>query len=471
MANIIDHLHNRFKARIRWIMRRAFMLDKITNALVPADKDDIDNPAHIAKTTILFGMWMIVLVFGVMGLWSVLARIDSAAIAPGRVVVDSNRKTISHLEGGIVEEIMVKDGEMVKVGQPLVKLKEISAKARVELIKDKYYSDLAIEARLNAERDKRSEITFPKELLALQKQPEIASVLDNQRRIFTTHTENMRGQVNILKKRIEKYEEEIKGLQVQAEAMANQITFLNEEISVVEELLKKGNAVKPRLLSLKRQAAELRGRQGEYMSLKAKARESIDETNLEILNTESEYLTKVVDELKTTQADIADLRERMAASVDILDRVIIRSPDRGIVNDLSVHTVGGIVKPGEKILDIIPVDDKLIVEAKIAPQDIDVVRPGLKARVRLTAYKTRQVPPVDGVVEVISADQFNDERTGQSYFKARVTIDHSELEELGKIELYPGMPAEVLIVTGSRTFLGYMLDPITQSFNHSFRQQ
>lgn len=470
--SVIDRLNDDFKARLRRVVRQSLKLDAITEALVPANHDDLDNPAHLARTSIIFGVWLMVLVFGVFGIWSIIAKIDSAAIAPGKVVVNSNRKVIDHLEGGIVEEIMVKNGDMVEKGQPLLKLREISAKARVQLLKDKYYTDLAMETRLVAERDKKETVEFPEELTKATDSKDLAEIMDTQKRLFDTRTQNIRGQVDILKTRILKHEQEIKGLDMQARSMEDQIKYLNEEIAVVEELLKKGNAVRPRLLNLKRQAAELQGRQGEYLAQKAKAQEDIDETNLTILNTESEYLNKVVEELKQTQVELADLRERLSAGEDVLERIVIRAPEKGVVNDLMVHTVGSTVQPSQKILEIIPIDDKLIVEAQVSPMDIDVVRPGLEARVRLTAYKTRQVPPIDGKVVFVSADQLVDEREGHPYFQARVEIDASELAELGsKIELYPGMPAETLIITGSRTFFAYMMDPITQSFRHSFRQQ
>ena len=509
--NLIDQLHQKMKSRMRIIVRKGSRLDLITNTLLPADPDEIDNPAHLAKTTILAGLWLAALVFGVFGVWSVLAKIDSAAIAPGKVIVEQNRKTINHLEGGIVEEILVEEGETVKAGQVLLRLREISAKARMQLLTNQYHTFLAAETRLLAERGKSEELTFPKvlhevidtreartatvnalkqekaqagkswtpaqqekldeALRMLEIADNVASIMDNQQRIFKSRTENVRGQLDILDKRISKSGQEIKGLEIQANSMDDQIKLLTEEIGVVDKLVKDGNATRPRLLSLQRNRAELEGRKGEYLAMKAKAQENIDETSLAKLNTESDYMNKVEEELKEAQMQLSDLRERMAASSDILERVEIRAPVDGFVTALSVHTRGGTVKPGEKILDIIPLNDKMIVEARVSPQDIDVVKQGLPARVRLTAYKTRQVPPIDGVVKTISADEFTDERTGHGYYNARIEINASELADLKDIELYPGMPADALIITGSRTFLAYMLDPISQSFNKSFRQQ
>lgn len=509
----VDKFHARFKDFLRKAVRKSVLLDKISYHIMPPKAhDELDDPAHIARTPIIFGCWLTIVVFGVFGLWSVLARIDSAAIAPGKVILDENRKSISHLEGGIVETIHKNVGSHVKRGDALITLKEVRAKAQVDLLQNQLDSNLAIEARLIAERDKLDSVVFPDRLLKkaaaipelekavgkaqaavdaemdeakklflieslataksrLQDAENVKEILNNQRRIFTTRTENFQGQLDILETRLNKHDQEIKGLQIQADSMDSQIQLLSQEINVVDKLVKEGNATRPRLLALQRQRAELQGRQGEYMALKAKARESIDETHLSMLNTESEYMNKVVEELKQAQQVISEVNEKITASADVLDRVVIRAPVDGIVNDLTVHTEGGVIKPGEKILDIIPLSDEMTVEARVSPQDIDVVHGGLEARVRLTAFKARQVPPVIGTVTFVSGDQYTDERTGQSYFLARIKIKAGELEQLGDVALSPGMPADVLIITGSRTFLAYLMDPITQSFQHSFRQQ
>lgn len=471
MSHPIDRFHARTKQGLRTALRKSVHMDRITTFLLPPPQDDMGGPEQQARSTILFGAWMVALVFGVFGLWAMLAPLDSAAIAPGKVVVDTNRKTISHLEGGIVDKILVSDGMIVEKGTPLIQLREVQARAQVEVLNSQLINNLAIEARLLAERDGQEAITFPEKVLAVRDEPDMAEILRNQESIFKSRTANYRGQLDVLKTRITKNEKEISGLEAQEKSATSQISFLQEEIISVSKLMKTGNAAKPRLLALKREAAELEGRKGEYLSQKAAAEESISETRFTMLNTQSEYMNKVLEELKETQQALAELREKMTASSDVLDRVVIRAPERGIVNDLLAHTVNGVIKPGDKILDIIPLDDKLIVEAKVSPLDIDVVRVDLPARVRLTAFKTRTMPTLEGKVIFVSADQFSDPRTGESYFTARVEIDAKELETVKHVKLYPGMPAEALIVTGSRTFMGYLMDPIRESFNHSFRQQ
>lgn len=467
----MERFHTRIRKGLVGMVRRATCFDKVVAFLIPPPKDELGSPEEEARSAILFAFWMVVLVFGVFGLWSVLAPLDSAAIAPGKVVVDSNRKTISHYEGGIVEEILVSNGMVVEKDAPLLRLREVQAKTQVDLLKTQLLNNRAIEARLVAERDGKDEIVFPPELLNKENVPEMKELLQTQRSIFTSRTEGIHGKMDILQTRITKHEQEIQGFEMQEKAMTDQIAFLQDEIKVVEELLSTGNAARPRLLALKRQASELFGRRGEYMSLKAKAHESISETKLSMVNMQSEYMNSVLQELRESRQAIAEAQEKMTASSDVLNRVVIRAPERGIVNDLQIHTVDGVVQPGAKIMDIVPLDDKLIVEARVSPLDIDVVRVELPARVRLTAFKSRQAPPLEGKVVFVSADQFSDERTGQSYFMARIEIAAKELAGMQQIKLYPGMPADTLIVTGERSMLAYLTEPITDSFNHAFRQQ
>lgn len=471
MTNTADRLYLLGKKYLCRLLRQSIWIDKMNRFLIPMPDDVLSTPEAQARNAILFGVWLIALVFGVLLIWSILAPLNSAAIAPGKIVVDSNRKTISHYEGGIVEEILVSDGMVVEKNTPLLRLREVHAKAQVELLHSQLWNNLAIEARLIAERDDKEDIAFPDEIISRKENPEIRAIIDNQQSIFKSRTETLNGQLDILKTQIVKYEQEIEGLNAQQQATNRQINFLNEESKVVEQLLESGNAARPRLLGLKREAAEMVGRRGEYLSLKSKAQESISETRFSILKTQSEYRNGVLEELKETQQALSEVREKIASSADILERIVIRAPQRGIVNDLLAHTIDGVIKPGEKILDIVPLGDKMIVEARVSPLDIDVVRTDLPARVRLTAFKARKVPVLEGKVIFVSADQFNDQRTGESYFLARVEIDATELKSMQGVELYPGMPAEALIVTGSRSFMAYVMEPITDSFQHAFRQQ
>lgn len=455
-------------AASRWSDR----CDALADYIVPRNLDEASAPENIARGPIIFGMLMVILIFGIFGLWSVLAPIDSAAIAQGKVTLDANKKTIDHLEGGIVSEIMVREGETVAPGDALIVLDDTAARARRDLYRGQYVAALASEARLLAERDNRSSIEFPPDLVEqAEDDPDIAASLDSQRRLFVSRRESLQGRSDVLQQQIKQSQEEIHGLEEQIKSSDQQLALLEDEIGDVKHLLKSGNAPKTRLLALQRRKAEIEGERGERQALIARAEQRINEARIEMYNLKTDFLNEVVQELKDTQVQLSDLEEQLRTAEDVMKRIVIRAPIGGQVTGLSVHTVGGVIAPGEPLMDIIPSDDKLIVEARVNPQDIDVVRPGLLARVRLSAYKVRNVPPVEGTVVTVSADRFEDERTGEAYFIARIEIDDEQLARLEDVELSPGMPAEVLIVTGSRSLFSYLVSPIKESFNRAFREQ
>ena len=434
--------------------------------------EEIIEIKSITSRSVRFGVIVMLAVFLFFGVWGGFAPLESAAVATGSVVLDSSRKTIQHLEGGIIIEMLVKDGDEVFAGQPLLKLNSTTASARQDLLMGQWHYALATEARLAAERDEQPEIEFGEILLAEKDNPEVIKTIDTQKRLFDTRKKSLSGQVEILEQRVAQLNNQIDGLEAQKKATITQQELIAEEVETVEKLVAKGQGLKPRLLELKRRQAELQGKEGEYIAEIAKVREAIGENKLQSLNIKNEALKNTVDELKETQQKVADLSEQMNASVDVLSRTIITAPQSGIVTGMKYHTVGGVITPGAAIMDIVPEDDDLVVEAQVSPSDIDVVREGMTAKVMLSAYRSRFVPRLNGEVIRISADKFTDENSGASYYIARIRIDEKEIEELGEnVELYPGMPAEVFIVTGSSTLLDYLISPITDSFRRAFREQ
>ncbi len=429
-------------------------------------------PDQRARPTILIGMLVMFILFGVVGLWAALAPLSTGAIAQGRVISESSSKAIQHLEGGIVKEILVKEGSVVKEGQILVKLENVSAKSRNEQVRALYTNAKAVEGRLLSERDSKSSVTFDPQLIALEAtDPKVKDILDTQRRLFETRRSTLEGQISVYNQRAAQSGEEIAGLKEQANAASEQIRLLEQEIKVVEGLLAAGNATKPRLLSLQRQQAQLQGQRGQALALASRAGQSVQEAKISIINAKNTQLDAVVKELKETQSQLAQLDEQSRASADIVRRVDITAPLAGTVTGLTVHTVGGVVQPGATVMTLVPANDRLIVEARVLPQDVDVVHNGLKAQVRITAFKSRYLKPVEGTVINVSADRFDDQRTLESYYTARIEIPAESLQKLGDVKLTPGMGAEVLIVTGSRTMLSYIIQPIRDSFSHSFRDQ
>lgn len=451
--------------------RVSLRFDTLAEYVVPPNREEELAPENIARGPILLGVVFIFLIFGVFGLWASLAPIDSAAVAGGKVVLDSSRKTIDHLEGGIVKAIHVRDGQIVEEGDALIDLDDTAARARRDLYMGQFVAARAAEARLIAERDGLESVDFPSELMeSRDDDPKIAANMDAQLRLFESRREALQGKTEVLGQQIKQSEEEINGLDKQIASASQQLKLLNSEIGDVQHLLKSGNAPKTRLLALQRRKAEIEGERGERQAMIARSQQRINEAKIQMYNLKTEFLNQVVAELKETQGQISDLEEQLRAAEDVMRRIVIRAPIGGEVVGLKVFTIGGVIAPNEPIMEIVPTDDKLIVEARVRPQDIDVVRPGLLARVRLSAYKSRNVPPIEGEVVTVSADRFEDERTG-AFFTARVQVNEDQLAKLDNVELSPGMPAEVLIVTGSRSLVSYLASPIKDSFNRAFREE
>lgn len=423
------------------------------------------------RLPIIIGFVIVALFFGALGGWAALAPLESAAIAPGEVTIDTNRKTIQHLEGGIIGEILVRDGDVVATGQVLIRLEEIQSRAELELLQGRYITAIAIEARLIAERDGQKEIPFPEWLLDRLEEPEIIDTVAGQMNIFSTRRESLDHQTQILGQRIAQFKEEITGLDGQIAAEDVQLKLIGEESKDVRRLVEKGLARRPRLLALEREAAALEGQRSQNVAAIARARQSISEARLRISELQTEMVNGVVQLLSETQAELFDLADRIRASEDKLGRTEVRAPIGGTIVNLQVHTPGGVIAPGAPLLEIVPSDDPLVIEARVDPGDIDVVRPGLDAQVRISAFSQRNMTPIPGTVTYVSADRLDDERTGIGYYIARIKLADKDIAEALKgAELQPGMQAEVMIATGARTALEAIISPLSGSFNRAFRE-
>lgn len=449
------------------------LVDRTVKMMVKDNFESGNDVIDAARGPIRFGLWVMFALFGVFGLWAGCAPLQSAAVAPGSIVLDSNKKVIQHLEGGIISEIFVKDGDFVQANQPLIRLDETGAKARFDILVSQVRTLRANEIRLIAEREGREVVNFEDPWLKDKNNPEVNTILTTQTQLFESRMKAVAGQVEVLQQRIKQSGDEISGLEAQVAAAKSQIAYLNDEIKTVKSLVDKGQALRPRLLALQRQASELLGRQGELQAMISRAKQNITQSEVEILNAENQHRNEVEKELRDVQAQLADFSERLKAAEDVKNRLDIVAPQSGIISNLVYHTKGGVIQPGSAVMEIVPKDDKLIVEARVALNDIDVVHADLPARVRLSAFKSRRVPVLDGKVINVSADRIVDKNTGAAYYLARVEIDQDEIDNhlSEKVELYPGMPAEVLIVTGTRTMLNYLFAPIGDSMFHAFREQ
>lgn len=427
-----------------------------------------------------FGLILLLIFFVGFGGWALLARIDKAAIAVGEIVPGGNNRIVQHLEGGVIEQILVKEGDIVKSGQVLIKLSKTSAGANVEIYEGAFYTAQAEYARLTAERDQKDKVDYPAEW---SKDPaKYKQYIDTQNQIFKEHVTTYRGKVDILNERTNQLNSEIKGMKVQLDSTYTQLQYADKEIKTVETLLASGNTTMSRLLALKTRRSEIEGRIGELKSSIAKGAQAISENKLNIINLKNENQNEVAEKLKEAQGKVSELRERGSAASDTLSRTEIRAPIAGVVKDMKFKTAGssGVIPPNAEVLTIVPTGEEMIAELKISPNDIDVVRkPNLKTRVRLSAYSARHIPMLDGVLTYVSADSFKDPQTLQNFYKGRVQIDITPLnkylasnKEVNHDQyLYPGMPVEVYIVTGERSPISYMLDPLRNDLRKSFREE
>jgi len=405
------------------------------------------------------------------GTWSMFAPLESAAMAPGTVVSESSRKTVQHLEGGIIRSIRVKDGDAVVAGQTLIELDDTKPRTTLAAIENQLFDIEAREARLSAERDGAAAITFPETLLSRHDIKAAAQAMAGQQRIFETRRTLQASKTTAIRERIAQVNEEITGYDAEEKAARRRIALIEEEIEGVKILVAKGLERKPHLLQLERDLAEIQGHRGDTIAQIARAKETIAESEVNILSLQNDAQKETADGLRETQTKRHELEEQAQAARDVLARTEVKSPENGIVTDLKVHTAGGVVNPGEPLLDLVPRADRLVVEVQVRPEDIDRVREGLPAQVRLLPYKQRRTPPVDAVVTYVSADRLLDKKTNQPYFSARLRVDETELASLKDVTMIPGMPTEAMIKTGESTVALYALSPILESFHRAFRER
>lgn len=445
-----------------------------TPARLPSPPDSrAPRVTDSGRGTLLVGFVTILLFFGGFGTWAALAPLDSAAMAPGIIAVEGNRRTLQHKDGGIIEDLLVEEGQRVDAGQPLIVLDDTELRAQLEVLTGQYVALRALEARLEAEQREDEGITFMPELEAQRASDDrVETLLANQENLFDARMRAFEGQVSVMEQRIVQLGEQISGFRAQEASQSDQLRLVKDEINDVSFLFDQGLSPKSRLLALERNAAALEGQRGELIANIASAQEQINETRLEILQLKRERMTEISDLLRDTQQQLYDVIPRIDATRDKLERTLLRAPISGAVVGLSVFTIGGVIAPGERLLDIVPEDSKLVVDARIQPRDIDQVHAGMGAEVHLTAFNQRSMPIIHGKILRVSADRITPpEAPDQAHYSAMVEIDPAELSKLPDISLKPGMPADVMIPLKARTMLDYFIEPITASMDKAFREE
>lgn len=414
------------------------------------------------------GLIIAIVIFGVFGLWSTFAPIDSAAYAGGVVRVRSYNKVVQHLEGGIVQEIRVQNGDFVNEGDVLLVIDPTQALSQLASLRTQLLALSAIESRLRAEQQSQDSVSYPAELL--QGGAEGQKEIDTQNNIFATRKAALDGAVAVLEQRIGQLQSRLDGLRAMRDSKRTLAASFEDELNDFRPLLEEGFTDKQRLRELERSLAMQQGEAADLSATIASTEIQIGETRLEILQQQNEFQDQVANQLGEIQVQLKDTRERVTALNHIVSRTEVRAPISGVVNSLQVHTEGGVINPAAPIAEIVPQSDELVIEAMLSPTDIDRVAVGQEATVRLPAFNSKSVPTLFGSVLGVSADAVQNPDTGQSYYLARIQLTPESVADLQELVLVPGMPAEVLITTGSRTFLQYIMKPVTSSMVKSFRE-
>ena len=415
------------------------------------------------------GLSIVVAFMATFVVWGILTPLAGGALAPGVLAPVQGKKVVQHLEDGIIAELRVHDGDIVEVGQSLVVLENVQARANHDALQQQRWSLLAKQARLQAESEGRSEIEWPFELQPTD--PNIVTIINAQRMVFDTRETDLITRKNILHQRIDQLSEQIKGIEAQVDSASGQLELIAEELQGKEILLRQGLMPKPEYLRLKRTKVEIEGRRGEYLAQIAKARQEISEAQLQIVKADAERATQVASESDSVRADLTSTVEKMRSSEDVLKRTVVSAPISGTVVNLNFKTIGGVVEKGRPILEIVPSNDALVIEARTTPLDVKAVHNGLNAQIHFTAYSSRSTPRIPGTVQSVSADRLLDSNTNQPYYLVKVTVDREAMSRLApNVKLIPGMPADVLIITEHRTMFDYLFQPFLETFRRSFHE-
>jgi HlyD family type I secretion membrane fusion protein len=422
---------------------------------------DFRAPARVA-----YGL--VILAFGVLGGWAAYAPLDSAAIAPGQIEVESRRKVIQHLEGGIIKEILVKEAEWVQEGQVLFRLEPIQARASVDMLRKQLDAVLAREARLLAERDGSRTISFPDEL---RSRPQAAAALADEERQFLERRQSVDNQVRMLDARLDQLREQVTGRARQEAALASQVESLNSELTAVAPIVAKGYYAKNKFLALQRDKTRLEGEFGQARAEGAKLTKQQEEVQIQIEQLRQKFREDAARELADARNRLSDLREKLAVAADVLTRVEVRAPMAGVVQNLRVAGVSGVIKAGEAIGELVPGSNEVVVAAQVSTLDIDSVAPGQKAEIRFAGLSSRRTPTIWGRVESVTADALLNDASKQPYYRARVIVERATLPAAVVAKLIPGMPADVLITTGERSVLDYIVGPLLNAIAKGMREE
>lgn len=434
---------------------------------------DVAGPREWVPTlrnNVLAGSFAVLFGLGGFVFWGYSVQLDSAAVAVGSVVVDTRRKTVSHLEGGILQHLLVSEGQAVSVGEPLMRLDNTRAQANLQELEVRRTGLLARLARLNAEQTGGAALVFPEELTRGDS-PYGVEIQRNETLLFGQRRETQLRTLEVHRKQVAVFEADAASARAQLEANADQQTLLRTQIGSIGTLVEQGLATRTQLSDLQGKLSVLVGAGGELAGVQARAEQSKAGAELELSRAVTTWQSDIADAMQAAQIELSGLDENITAAADVLRRIEVVAPAAGVVTNIQITTPGGVVGPGQPIMDIIPNDDQRIIEARIDPRDIDAVQVGSSVQVRLPSYSMRQAAPLDGKLSYIAADQSVDERTSAAYYLVRATVSDAALMAAPDVQLYPGMPADLLILNKPRRAIDYFLSPIFESIGRAFHEE
>jgi len=415
------------------------------------------------------GFALILGFFGLLLGWGCFVPLASGAMAPGIINPDGSKRAVQHWEGGIISELLVRDGDIVTAGQTLAVLESVQERTTHESLLEQKWTLLAKQSRLDVERDDLPTLIWPTELQS--QEPRLLSIVRAQEQLFEARRASRVIRKNVLQQKIEQLTEQISGIDAQIQSATRQIGFVDEELQAKSMLVEKGLVAKPEALRLRRLEAEIGGRRGELMAQAAVARQQIGEAQMRLIGDDADRTDQIANETEKVHSELMLVLEKLRASEDVLRRSVLTAPVSGSVINMKFRTIGGVVQKGETFLEIVPSDDALVIDARVTPLDVKSVRKGLPAMVRLSAYSSRDTPRVSGFVESVSADRMFDQNTKEPYYLARVSVDRQMLRRVApKVSLIPGMPADVLITTDQKTLIDYLFRPFLEAFAKSFHE-
>ena len=420
------------------------------------------------RTIAALGYGLIISTFGIVGGWAAVTKIDKAVEAPGTVSVETNHKTVQHLEGGIIRAILVKEGDNVAAGATLFRLENVQAKATFDSLANQLFSALATEARLIAERDQKDAIAWPREIEDHAADPFLSHVMIDQQADFAKRRDSLQAQVDVLESRMKQLAIQTDGVQVQKESTERQIAYIEKELVGLRGLSEKNLVPVTRLYAMERERERLEGVVGQAITDAAKAQGQIGEYKYQVQQLKEKFQEDVASSLVDTRQKLSDLRQKLAVAQDVLRRIDVNAPVSGTVQNLKVFTIGQVVRPGEALLDIVPEKERLIVEAQFSPSDIDGVRAGQEAEIRFPAFHSRLIPLLIGRLESVSHDRLFDEGSKQPYYREIVVLDKADMPEELRSRVRAGMPSEVIVASGERTVLNYLIEPLSATLRKAF---